>query len=290
MDTKPNRPALRYHGAKWRLATWIISYLPLDYMYCEPYAGSAAILLNKTRSQLEVINDLDNDVVNFFAVLRDHPQKLIQKIELTPFSKIEYQLSYESTDDPIENARRFYTRAYMAIAGPTATWRTGWRRQIKYSTHPNSTSGMTAAAVSFAKIDHLWTITNRLRGVTIENDDALEVIKRYDSPHAVFYVDPPYVASTRSRWSKNSYAHEMSDNDHIQLAATLDAIEGMAVISGYPSDLYDDLYRDWDRVERTAVTNASKQAIEALWINDHASERLDSQANQMELFDTLDSQ
>jgi DNA adenine methylase len=194
---------------------------------------AAAVLLNKPRSPLECINDLDGEVVNYFQVLRDYPDELIRVIELTPFAKKEWALSNQPTPDPVEAARRFYVRAYMNIAGPTATWRQGWRRQKTY-TRKNGRAGMIAAAESFAKTDHLYDIANRLRGVTIENDDAFKIFERYDNPQACFYVDPPYPTSTRSSGAANTYAHEMTDDEHGRLSDTLHNLAGHVTVKPGP--------------------------------------------------------
>jgi DNA adenine methylase len=263
----PSRPALRYHGAKWLLAPWIIQHLPAHELYCEPFGGSAAVLLRKERSLLECWNDLDGEVVNFFKVLRERPEKLIRAIELTPFAKVEWTLSSERDQDPVESARRFYIRSYMSIAGPTAQWNTGWRRQKVFSRGTGGESKMTPAALSFKNVEHLWTVASRLRGVQIECDDALAVVERYDTPETVFYLDPPYVAETRGRWKDKAYAEEMDEEDHEKLAETLLAIEGMAVLSGYRSDLYDRLFAGWKRIERPSRTNGSGSRTECLWLS-----------------------
>src|SRR5690606_37616363 len=122
----PGRPALRYHGAKWRLARWILSHLPaLAFydVYVEPFGGSAAVLLRKERSPIEVLNDLDDDVITFFRVLRDDPEGLVRAVELAPFARREWEAAGLATDDPVERARRFYLRSSGSIAGPTAQWR-----------------------------------------------------------------------------------------------------------------------------------------------------------------------
>ena len=103
----PRRPALRYHGAKWRLATWILSHFPAlaSYdVYAEPFGGSAAVLLRKERSPIEVFNDLDDDVVGFFRALRECPEALIRAIELTPFARREWERA-------VMNMRLFGRRA-----------------------------------------------------------------------------------------------------------------------------------------------------------------------------------
>jgi DNA adenine methylase len=252
------------------LAPWVLKHVPACHeTYIEPYSGSAAVLLRKERSLIEVFNDMDGEVVNFFRVLREDPAPLIRAIELTPFAKAEWELSYQPDPDPIEQARRFYVRAYMSIAGATAQWNTGWRRQKVFSRGSNGRKMMTPAAVTFMKTEHLYQVANRLRGVIIESDNALSLIGRYDSPNAFFYIDPPYVLQTRGRWSGKAYAHEMDDSDHCELADALANIDGLAIVSGYACGLYTELYeaKGWQRVDRRTRINGPGHAIESLWLS-----------------------
>lgn len=266
----PKRPALRYHGSKWLLAPWVLSFVPESHeLYALPFGGGAGTLLRKERSYLEMYNDLDGEVVNYFRVLRDDPDRLIRLIELTPYSKSEWEKSFEPDLDSIEAARRFYIRSYMSIAGPTAQWNPGWRRQKVLSRGADGDKKMTPAPISFMRTGHLYEIADRLRGVQIECDDALSVIERYDTAETFFYLDPPYVADTRGRWQEKAYRHEMSDGDHGQLAELLMGICGMAIVSGYACELYAQLYeqRGWRRVDRKSRVNGPGHAVESLWIS-----------------------
>lgn len=270
---KPSRPALRYHGSKWKLASWIISHFPPHECYVEAFGGGAGVLLQKPRSWLEIYNDLDTDIVNYFHTLRSRPDELIRAIELTPYAKKEWELSLQRTDDPLERARRTYIRAYMAIAGPTAQWRTGWRRQ-KMITKENNKKKMTPAPIVFMKTDHLYAAANRLRGVQIECDDALAVIARFDSPETLFYLDPPYVAATRTRWKKHAYAHEMTDDQHQELARVIHSLQGMVILSGYRCALYDQLYAEWQRRDTKARCQGPLTSIESLWLSPSAIQKM----------------
>lgn len=263
----PSRPALRYHGAKWNLAPWIIQYIPTHELYCEPCVGSGGVIMRKTRSYLEVINDKDSHIVEFFRVLREHKEELINAIELTPYAADEWVQSFTLTNDPIENARRLYIRSYMSIAGPTAQWNTGWRRQKVMAKGKKGQNNMTPAAISFSRVDHLWTVAARLRGVTIENMDIHDVLDRYDSINTCFYVDPPYLPETRGRWKDHAYTHEMNEDDHIKLAKTLNQVDAKVLLSGYRSDLYDNLYPDWQRIDKETRINGPGSATESLWLS-----------------------
>jgi len=267
-----DRPALRYYGANWLLAPWIISQLPRHECYVETHGGSGAVLLRKGRSWLEVFNDLDSEVVNFFRVLRERQGELIRAIRLTPYAKEEWALSYQVGPDPLEQARRFYVRAFMNIGGTSTRWRSGWRRQKVVSKHEGRKM-MTPASSTFMDTRQLGQVVERFRGVQIENDTAIAVIARYDSAETLFYCDPPYPASTRGRWSKTAYNCEMTDDEHRELAGVLHGIEGMAVISGYRCELYDGLYADWRRVEKKARVNWKGSAVESLWLSPSAEKR-----------------
>jgi len=116
---------------------------------------------------------------------------------------------------------------------------------------------------------HLWAVAARMKQVHIEQDDALKVIQRYDEPGTLFYIDPPYVQSTRGkRWESAAYRHEMTEEKHRELAEVLQDIAGMAIVSGYPSDLYDELYAGWETDRRKiAKDNGVRAAVECLWIS-----------------------
>lgn len=261
----PRRPVLRWHGGKWRIAKWIISHFPEHRIYCEPFGGAASVLVKKPRSTSEIYNDLDDDVVNLFRVLRDEntAERLIKMIRLTPWSRTEFVRAYEPTSDPVERARRTVVRCFMGF-GTTGMSNQGTgfrgRGERDNSTGPKDFDNYP---------DSLRLIINRLKGVVIENRPAIDVIKQQDSPDTLFYCDPPYPKETRSSYrSGRHYRHELSDFDHRQLGQLLRNIRGMVVISGYHCSLYDDeLFFDWKCVEKPAKADGGKDRTECLWIN-----------------------
>jgi DNA adenine methylase len=265
--TAPARPVLRYHGGKWRIAPWIIGQFPVHDVYVEPYGGGASVLMRKPRSTHEVYNDLDADVVNVFRVLRDRSgsAELERLLSLTPWSRREFRDSYLACDDPIERARRTIVRCFMAH-GTTSrrASRTGFRGRC----WPDGGGG---AGDWPGYRTLISSFTDRLERVVIEEAPAADVIKRYDSDNALFYVDPPYPIGTRTsiRWGTEgdrAYAHEMSDDEHRELAALLHRTRGAVVISGYACPLYDDeLYAGWTRLEKKASADRGAQRIEITW-------------------------
>lgn len=267
-----SRPALRYFGGKWRIADWIISYFPQHYSYVEPFCGASSVLLRKPAAPIETINDMDNDVVNFFRVLRENYAEFARVIELTPYSRAELATAYQPTNDPLERARRLYIRSGQAFGGQRKQGG-GWRFSR------NSRRGQSHIE-DFRKIDHLRAIVDRLKYVQIENDDALRVIDRYDAVGTLFYVDPPYVTSARSDKWHVGYAYEYNDADHRILADKLRRCSAMVVLSGYETDMYAELYSGWKMVSRKSRTLNQGWAVECLWLNDAAS----SAARQKDLF------
>lgn len=272
----PTRPVLRYHGGKWRLAPWIISHFPAHRVYVEPFGGAASVLLRKERSYAEVYNDLDGEVVNLFRVLRsevDAP-RLREVVTFTPFARAEFEESYHAGGDAVERARRLLLRSHggfgtaaMRVNGDGRRQRTGFRANT-------TRSGSTPAADWSGMDSVIGDAVERLRGVVIESRPAVQVIEAHDGPNTLHYVDPPYVHETRGAGQRANYAHEMTDADHRALAATLHAVEGMVVLSGYASDMYDrELYPDWHRVEKATHADGARKRTEVLWLNPAAISR-----------------
>jgi len=187
---------MRYPGSKWAIAEWIVSHFPEGYekmVYLEPFAGSAAVFFTKNPGAVETINDLDDDIVNLFQILREQPEALSQALELTPFSRTEYDRAFEPCAEPLEKARRFMVKTNQAI-GAKRDGKSGWR------THKSEKVGGTACywhGIPGA----LGIAAERLRGsatnlVQIEHMDALRLMEWYDKPEVLMYLDPPYVMGT----------------------------------------------------------------------------------------------
>ena len=264
---KKKKIAFGWYGGKFSHLDWLLPLLPECHHYCEPFAGSAAVLLNRQTSPVETYNDIDGEVVNFFKVLRDNGSELERLISLTPFSREElhYAVSLESQDlTAIERARRFYVRARQTRTGLAQTSSIGRWANCKNT----SRSGMSGAVSRWlGGIEQLQEITNRLLRVQIENRPAIDVISLYDSESTLFYCDPPYVHSTRG--DNKSYAFEMSDAQHMELANCLNSIKGKAAVSGYRCDLMDKLYSTWKRFDAPIKTmhSTKQKKQECLWMN-----------------------
>lgn len=264
------RPVLRWHGGKWLLAPWIIGHFPPHDVYVEPYGGAASVLIRKPRTYCEIYNDLDDDVVNLFRVLRGpKAEQLREALFLTPFARSEFVGAYQKTDDAVERARRLIIRSFQGFGsdGHNGARMTGFRAN-------SNRSGTTPARDWTNYPEHLKTIIARLRGVTVENRPAMDVMAQHDSPATLHYVDPPYPHSTRSparNSTRKNYTHEMDDADHEALVAFLRRVSGAVVLSGYANPLYDHALADWRRVERISLADSARPRLEVLWLNPKAS-------------------
>jgi DNA adenine methylase len=282
------RPVLRWHGGKWLLAPWIIEHFPAHDVYVEPFGGAGSVLMRKARSYAEIWNDLDGDVVNLFQVLRSgRGQDLVDALRLTPFSRVEFNEAYEPTDDALERARRLIIRSFMGFGsnGHNVKAKTGFRAN-------SNRSGTTPAHDWVNYPDSLREVVKRLEGVTIENRDAVEIMRQHDGPEVLHYVDPPYVPSTRSlknpydiKYRGGMYAHEMAEEDHAPLLEALRGLSGMVVLSGYPAPLYEAALGDWRRVEKQALADGARERTEVLWINPACAARLDAARSQLSFLD-----
>ncbi|WP_196010580.1 DNA adenine methylase [Citrobacter amalonaticus] len=273
MSTGIKHPAIRYHGGKFRLSNWIISHFPEHRCYVEPFGGGASVLLRKEPSEAEVYNDLDEDIVNLFRVLRDEVQskKLIELCALTPYSREEFYRAYQPTDDHTERARRTVVRAAMGFGSAGATkGTTGFRLDTKRNS-------ATAQAIFARQPDNLAAVASRFAGVLVENRDAIQCMRDHDTASTLHFVDPPYVHDTRVNVARNSaYRFEMTNNEHSALLSSLKELSGMVIVCGYDSDLYNDSLSSWKRVSRTTSANGhsgSVQRTECLWINPAAQKK-----------------
>ena len=259
--------AFGWYGGKFSHLDFLAPLFPADAAhFCDVYGGSAAVLMNVGPYPVETYNDIDSELVNFFETLRDRRSELVEAIGLTPFSREELVRACEPADGltRLERARRFYVRARQTRTGLAQKSSEGrWAHCVL-----TSRAGM-AGAVSrwLGSVEALPEIAQRLLRVQIENAPALDVVRRYDTAETLFYLDPPYVHSVRG--DAAAYGHEMSDGEHEEVASALHSIRGRAVLSGYRSELYDELYADWRRVDadERVCHSVGKPRRESAWLN-----------------------
>jgi DNA adenine methylase len=262
--TAPRRPALRWHGGKWMLAPWIVQHFGPHQVYVEPFGGAASVLLRKPRSYAEIYNDLDNDAVNLFRILRDKASahELVRLLRLTPFARCEFLAAYDRSEDPVERARQLVIRSFMGFGSNGHARATGFRSC-------SNRSGSTPAHDWLNLPDNLLSVSERLAGVIIENRDARDVMFQHDGRKTLHFIDPPYLPETRTD-SRPDYAIELTDDDHRDLLTKIQELSGAVVLCGYPSQTYDGTLAGWQRITRAALADGAKPRTECLWLNSAA--------------------
>ncbi len=292
---QPVKTCLSWIGGKTYLAPWILHYLPPHRVYVEPFAGSAAVLLAKKPSPLEVINDRDEGLITWYRVLRD-PQtvdEFIRRVELWPYSRREWYRARETwrtCEDPVEKALRWFVVAAQSFSG-------AWGRSWSLATGTTPTGEIREATKTWRNLPpKLAALHHRLQYVQVEDKDWSTMVTLYDAPRTLFYLDPPYITGTRT--VAKLYAQEMTDADHQAMVETLLTMQSMVILSGYAHPLYAPLEAaGWHQVTRPSVLHSHARSRdhhgqgtgsmahhfrqECLWINPPAW----AVQRQMSLFD-----
>lgn len=261
------------------MANKLLQLFPNHKIYCEAFGGSAAVLLNKPPSPVEIYNDLDSGLVNFFRVLRDRKQfKQLQFLtSLTPYAREEFEYAQQNwriQKKTVDQAHMWFTVARMCFSG---MFENTWGYSVTASSR-----GMAAHVSSYlSAIENLPQIHSRLMRVQIDHRDAFEILNIYDTNDTFFYLDPPYVPSTRR---SGQYKHELSEDDHEKLVARLLSVKGKVMLSGYQNPTYARLEeKGWRRMDwkttcsaaaKTRLTRiqgkgsaANQVRIESIWLN-----------------------
>lgn len=269
-------PSIKWPGSKWRIADWIIEQMPKHNYYLEPFFGSGAVFFSKNPSDVETINDRDSLVVNLFSMIRDNPDALAQAIELTPWARSEYDICRRdlSHGDDIEKARRLLVAMWQGVglrrastSDENSAGNCGWRSRDSRFQSPIRTWQRLPARLQEA--------SKRLLNAQIENRDALEIIARHNFAEVLIYADPPYVHSTREASGRRLYAHELDDEQHIELLKVLKNHRGPVLLSGYANELYDE-HLSWPRIETQVRIQNNLPRTETLWINPCAHARMEA--------------
>lgn len=247
---------LKYPGAKWNIADWVISHFPEHQIYCEPFFGSGAVFFNKSPAYIETVNDIDGDIVNLFKVCREQPEELARLIEFTPFSREEFTACYEKSDDPVEQARRTLVRYHQSF-GTSNSSKRSWRNVQTYG-------GPRTATMWNHLPEIILDVCARLKEAQIECIDAIELIERYDDANTLIYCDPPYLQTLRK---KNLYKHELDEDYHRRLLAALKKSKSKVVLSGYDNEIYNTELAEWSTDTVQTVVQMGKHRTEKLWMN-----------------------
>jgi DNA adenine methylase len=260
------RPPVKWHGGKRYLASRIIEHFPKHRVYLEPFGGGASVLLNKPPVDVETYNDLDRRISRLFRVLREHGSAFVDQAWFILYSQIEFEDAAQYPPDATELQMAIcdFIRWRQSFGGKGKSW--------SYTTG-RARGGMAGDVNAWwTAIEMLPEIIERLRRVQIICQPATEAIKRFDHPEGLIYCDPPYVHGTRSKGGTDVYGVEMTDDDHQQLAKTLSNCKAKVVLSGYPSPLYDKLYKGWRTIDFDIANHAAggkskARETERLWLS-----------------------
>jgi DNA adenine methylase len=256
---------LKYPGGKWSIARWIVSFFQDHKVYLEPYAGSAAVFFGKNPVNYETLNDVDGRIYNLFKVLREKPGELAALLEMTPFSRREFDEIQEPvsgeqirlTGNDVEDARRFVIRCNQGFGSKLAC-RVGWK-------NTKSAAGPINPQVWNRLPDTVVNATRRLKAAQIENRPAEELIPKYNNPDCLIYADPPYMPDVRRG---RIYSYEMFDlAAHESMLRLLLAHTGPVVLSGYDNEMYNDVLTGWHKETCNTRANSGAQRTEMLWMN-----------------------
>lgn len=262
---------MKYPGSKWSIADWIIRFFPPHHSYVEPFLGSGAVLLNKPRSNIETVNDLDDNVINLFEWIKRDPERLAKEIYYTPYARQVYEEAFNRiSQNSLYKAVNFYIRLNMGHGFRTSGEKVGWKNDVQGRER-------SYASQDWCNLpEKIMQAAERLRGVQIENKPAVDLMQRFNYKNVLIYLDPPYVLSARHG---KQYCCEMDDKDHAKLLETAKAHKGPVLISGYESDLYNDMLQGWHREETTCYSQVCSKKREILWMN------FEPEGNQMSLED-----
>ena len=279
MSSERLAPILRYPGAKWRIADWIVAHLPAHTSYLEPFAGSLAVFCRKRRSPLETLGDRDARIVNLFRVCRERPGELAAAVALTPWARAEHAACWAepASGDALEDARRLLVRAWQNH-GSRSQRGGGWRHYTTLPTPPAGppdTLGMINPVRQWQRLPaRILAVAARLQDAQLECRPALELIARFARPEVLIYADPPYPRATRGERADRHYLHELTDDEHRALLDALEAHPGPVLLSGYRCALYQERLGAWQCVTKGTLAEGNRPREEALWLNPVAVARL----------------
>ena len=235
---------------------WVIDNFPENYEtynYIEPFCGATNILINKNRSAVEILNDIDSDVVKIYQAIRDEPKEYLKRLKKYKFNKETFEKSLKKikSDDYLDCAVSEYIARKMSKNGKKESFASTLKTELDQWT---------------TSLSELQKLAERLQDVYIFNKDAIEIIQAFDSENTLIYCDPPYLHETNV--SKKVYVSEISTDAHIALAHALNKSEAKILISGMVSPLYKRLYKDWNIAKATNPQQKKlKSKKEIIWKN-----------------------
>jgi DNA adenine methylase len=285
------RSPFPWFGGKQRLADDLIALFPPHDVYVEVFGGGGSVLFSKASTTLDVYNDLDDGLVTFFRMLRDRPEDLVPLLELTPYARAEWlecRQTWRRAEDEVERARRWFVVATQTFGGMIGrdpereALRTGWRSEKSlgrgWGGERLGRMHLSRAASNANRVDHIWRFVDRMRRVQVEQLDWRDCLEKYDQPAAVFYLDPPYVPTTRRG---GGYNHELTPEEHEELVERILSLEGVAIVSGYDHPIYAPLverggfvrhtFGVWCTAAQRSADAARDRRLEVIWASPRAA-------------------
>lgn len=271
-DALAGRNLLRYYGSGTTRAAWInplMNAVP-HRMFVSPFIGGGNVEIHKPPVQVEAVGDTNGRVTNFMKVLRDNVADLADMIELTPFSEYEFDMAGNVSDDPLEDARRFFLLCWGDINGGPTPNSFRFPSLSRWTPPVDDIDNKTALLYAAAKRIKRWHVYNKdykwLLG---------RVTGKPYSQEVVVYLDPPFLTNSRTTSRRGKYYHEFGVQEHVDMLLALKAAERDAkfFLSGYAYDTngnYDDLYDStlgWIRYDKEMRVNANGKRIESLWVS-----------------------
>lgn len=246
-----HRSPIAWIGGKYYLASRIVNLFPEHDHYIEVFGGALHVLCAKPKTKIETINDLDEDLINFWLVCRDRMDELLPKVEWTPYSRKLFENWVQEPlpiDDLIERVARWFFLNISAFNCTNQISKGSWGVNI------STNIGKDRAKKFRAYIKRLILIRDRLADVQIECKDFRNIIERFGKyENHLLYLDPPYVACFY-------YNHNLDKQDHLDLADLLNQTKAKVVLSYYEHPLIERLYKDWNfhRLEATKHSQPKK--------------------------------
>lgn len=269
---------VQWVGGKGNQLNDLLPLIPYDHGYCEPFGGGASVLMNRPRSEVEVYNDINGDVVALFRCMQDYDQfKLLQRrVEHTLWSKEEFRTAiaiqqhgraHHPSITELDKAWALLVIQNQGISGTHCKSEGNWSRSFMDSKNTEKW---------LVRQGKLAEVHDRMKLVQIDSQDALDCMRYWDAPDMVFYVDPPYVLDTRG--NRVYYENELALGEHEEMVQVLLKLKGKVVLSGYQSAVYDPLIdAGWTATEYKAygyskIVRATEQEekplrVERVWRN-----------------------
>lgn len=226
-DTIKYKTPLTYYGGKQRIANWVLQHIPAHRIYCEPFFGGGAVFFAKQPSYLEVINDINDNLINFYIQIQKNFSELAAKIQNTLHSEMMYRraVSIYHGQIPVSDIEKAVATWIVFNQSWNSSARAGWKFDL-------GIGGSHCAIVQeHARRNFCPWIKERLANVQISSRDALCVIQDRDTPDTFFYLDPPYPETNQGHYSGYTF------DDLERLLSVLEHIQGKFALSNYPAEI-----------------------------------------------------